>query len=450
MTPHGSKMSQHLSQAQLAAYNERTLYRDELSTVDSHLASCDECHERLTRIAPAKFTASLASDSGEVPFHLDYEQHLEPYVDGTANDIDREIVESHVALCSACATDLKDLLEFKQQPVAATTADTPASSRWKQWFPQLSFLPSPAWATAVIAVFVGIMGVVLWAAYPAFRRAEQADIVPPPSNNLKQEPQVEQPSPAPSEHIAQENPPSNQPPKNGTNVPAPSNDQPLITVYDGDGQLVLTQRGRLEGLEELPQDLRASVERALTTSELPASPGLAGWTTDAGHLRGGNELYGTFVPLAPTNVVVVTDRPEFRWGALDSAQDYTVTIYDSNSRLVATSGPVTGTEWTTPTPLARGTVYSWQISAQKDGEKVVSPKPPLPEARFRVLDQRAFVTLAKLKKSVGRSHLVMGVFYWKHGLIEESEREFEALAKANPNSATVKGLLTSIRSIRGP
>ena len=42
----------------------------------------------------------------------------------------------------------------------------------------------------------------------------------------------------------------------------------------------------------------------------------------------------------------------------------------------------------------------------------------------------------------------MGVFYWKHGLIEESEREFQALANANPNSTAVKELLASIRSTR--
>ena len=65
-----------------------------------------------------------------------------------------------------------------------------------------------------------------------------------------------------------------------------------------------------------------------------------------------------------------------------------------------------------------------------------------------VLDQRAVVALAKLKKSAGSSHLVMGVFYWKHGLIEESEREFQELAQANPNSTAVAELLASIRSIR--
>jgi hypothetical protein len=72
----------------------------------------------------------------------------------------------------------------------------------------------------------------------------------------------------------------------------------------------------------------------------------------------------------------------------------------------------------------------------------------LPEARFRILDQPAVAALAKLKKSAGSSHLVLGVFYWKHGLIEESRRELQALAKANPNSPAAAELLASIQSHR--
>jgi hypothetical protein len=152
--------------------------------------------------------------------------------------------------------------------------------------------------------------------------------------------------------------------------------------------------------------------------------------------------------LGPTDVVLETDRPAFRWRALDGASEYTVTIFDASLRQVATSGPVTATEWTTPNSLARGVTYSWQISALKDGKRVVSPKPPLPEARFRILDQPAVAALAKLRESAGSSHLAMGVFYWRHGLIDESEREFQALAKANPNSDAVKELLARIRSLR--
>ena len=451
MTAHDSKMSQHLSQTQLAAYNDRTLYPDELLTVDSHLASCDECHERLTRMVPAvgRPTVSPAFESGQRDFHLDYEQHLEPYVDGKASDIEREIVDSHVALCSPCAAELRDLLEFKQQPVAATTGDVRPTSRWKHWFPQLSFLPNPAWAmAAVVAMFVLVMAVVFWMTYPTSRRVEQATTLPPTPDQPKQGPENEQPSPSATVHSAQEPVPSDQLAKNGSTQPLPPSDQPRIVVYDANGQLVLTQRGRLEGLEDLPPDLRESVERALVTSRLPASPALSGFYSGASNLRGDVGPQTEFAPVAPTNVVVESDRPEFRWRALDAAQDYTVTIYDSNSRQVATSGPVTGTAWTTPTPLARGVTYSWQISALKGGERVVSPKPPLPEARFKILDQAAVTKLAKLRQTFGTSRLVMGVFYWKHGLIPESEREFQALAKANPKSAVVKALLANVRSIR--
>ena len=77
-------------------------------------ATCDDCYARFTRIQPepgdeTRLPRVSSSESIEEPFHLDYDQHLVAYVDGTANNIDREIVESHVALCSECAEDLRDL-----------------------------------------------------------------------------------------------------------------------------------------------------------------------------------------------------------------------------------------------------------------------------------------------------------------------------------------------------
>ena len=406
-------MSEHLSQTQLAGYSGRTLYPDELLAVDSHLASCDECHERLTRIMPGPLF-----ESGEEPFHLDYDQHLAPYVDGTANEIDREIVDSHVAQCSTCADELSDLLTFKEQPVAAKVG---TSSRRKQWLPRWRLLSNPALAAAVvIAVFVLTMAVIWWTKYPTSRPVEKVET---------------KPSPAPTAETTPSTP----------DVAKQPREEPLIVLNDAGGQVTVNQQGRLEGLQELPPDLRESVEKALATRQLRASPALTGWTTGAANLRSGLEQQSTFAPLNPTDVVVETDRPTFRWRALEGGRDYVVTVFDDKLRQVATSGPVNGTEWTTPTSLARGVTYSWQISAVKDGEKVVSPKPPLPEARFRVLDQPAVAELAKLKKSAGTSHLVMGVFYWKHGLIEKSVREFRALAKANPNSAAAKELLASLR-----
>jgi hypothetical protein len=420
-------MSEHLSQAQLAGYRGRTLYPDELLAADRHLASCDECHERLTRILPA---VGKLDESREGPFHLDYDQHLEPYVDGRANDIDREIVDSHVAVCSECAADLKDLLAFKQPPVAVV----PTSSRWKQWWPQWRLLPNPALATAVvIAVFIVAMAVLLWATYPTSRRNERVGTGSPEPDKKA----LEQPSPPLADHATRTNSPATQ--------PTPAREEPLIVLNDAGGQVIVNQRGRLEGLDELPPDLRDSVERVLVTRKLHASPALTGWTTGAANLRSEFETQSTFAPLNPLDVVIETDRPTFRWRALEDAHEYIVTIYDAKLRQVGSSGPVDGTEWTTANSLERGFTYSWQISASQDGKKVVSPKPPLPEARFRILDEASVVALAKVKESAGSSHLALGVFYWTHGMIEESEREFQALANANPNSPAATQLLRSIR-----
>jgi len=370
------------------------------------------------------------------PFHLDYDQHLEPYVDGKANDIDREIVDSHVALCSQCATELRDLLTFKQQPVAVISGDARTASRW--W---ARLLPNPAWATAaVIAVLILATAVVLWTIYPAFRRVEQVQTGPPQSD--KQAHEKEQPSPASTQ---QQTTQTNSPPGHAE---AALREEPLIVLNDAAGQVTLNQRGRVEGLDELPPDLRESVGRALATHKLRASPALTGWSAGAGSLRGEVEGQSTLAPLDPTDVVIETDRPTFRWRALESARHYVVTIYDAKLRQVGSSGPITGTEWTTPNSLARGVTYSWQISASTNGQTIVSPKPPLPEARFRILDQAGVIALGKLKETAGSSHLAMGVFYWKHGLLEESEREFQALADANPNSTAATELLANIRSLR--
>src|ERR1043165_7555473 len=138
---------EHLSNTQLAGYLERSLEPEELLAVDRHLASCDPCYQRLIRLSPGKTFSFGAEDE---PFHLDYEQHLERYVDGKANDIEREIVDSHVALCSKCAADLKDLREFKQQTVVSGT-----SSGWRQWLPQLPLRWVAAGAAAAVVVLAG-------------------------------------------------------------------------------------------------------------------------------------------------------------------------------------------------------------------------------------------------------------------------------------------------------
>jgi hypothetical protein len=81
-----------------------------------------------------------------------------------------------------------------------------------------------------------------------------------------------------------------------------------------------------------------------------------------------------------------------------------------------------------------------------DGEKVVSPSASAPEMKFAVLSTTDAQELMRLRKS--NSHLALGVFYGRAGLLDEAEREFQNLIKLNPDSELPKKLVQSVRAIR--
>jgi anti-sigma factor RsiW len=439
-------MTEHLSNIQLAGYGVRTLDSDDLLAVDRHLAACDFCHERLTRLS------SEASDrhehderSMEEAFHLDYEEHLAAYVDGTASDIDREIVESHVALCPHCAADLRDLQLFSEQPVRTKTldADTVRVSPWRRGWGQVGWQWSPQFSAALlVAIFIlgATVGVLLWTTRSSQRPVEQAGSSASPEaiKETDKESTSAVPQPTADKIAAQ---PSPEPQENR------DQQEQLVALNDAGGRVTLDQRGELAGLEPLPPDLRLAVQTALTTRQLNVPPHLADLSV-AGRLRDGNAEQNTFLPLEPIGIIIESDLPTFRWRALEGASAYSVSIHDSRLRSVENSGRLAGTEWTPSRPLKRGVTYTWQIRALTDGTTVISPKPPAPEARFRVLDQAALTSLESVRRVNGSSHLALGVSYWKHGLIDRAEREFEALVTANPGSPVAAQLLTSLRAQR--
>jgi hypothetical protein len=99
-------------------------------------------------------------------------------------------------------------------------------------------------------------------------------------------------------------------------------------------------------------------------------------------------------------------------------------------------------------PLARGEVYSWQVKATKDGQEVTSPRPPAPQAKFRILDQAKVNELAKARRAYGSSHLTLGLLYADAGLLKESEQELLKLQNANSDSELVRKLLRHVQALR--
>ena len=88
------------------------------------------------------------------------------------------------------------------------------------------------------------------------------------------------------------------------------------------------------------------------------------------------------------------------------------------------------------------------MKAIKDGQEVTSPRPPAPQAKFRVLDQAKASELTKAKRAYGSSHLTLGLLYAEAGLLKEAEAELRLLRRANPDSEIVKNLQRQIQAMR--
>src|SRR5262249_17154282 len=143
-----------------------------------------------------------------------------------------------------------------------------------------------------------------------------------------------------------------------------------------------------------------------------------------------------------------TDRPTFQWQKLEGASNYTISVFDTSFNKITDSGSLQTITWHCNVSLKSGVTYLWQVTAVKDGKEITSPVVPEPEAKFRVLSRSASAELAQIKEQSGDSHLIMGTFYVRNGLLDDAEREFQALVTANPDSVVAKKLLANVRSVR--
>jgi hypothetical protein len=223
----------------------------------------------------------------------------------------------------------------------------------------------------------------------------------------------------------------------------------IARINDGESQVVLDREGKLSGLDQLPAPYQQMIKAALAKQRLEKSPLLAGLTRSGSSLMSGGDNQGNqFSIIEPVGKVLQSERPIFRWSHLEGATGYVVEVYDGKFNPVATSPQITNNSWTSPIPLKRGGIYSWQVKAHKDGQELISPRPPARQAKFRILDQARANELSQARRSYPSSHLTLGVLYARAGLLDEAERELRDLQEANPNSAIVRQLLANIRAMR--
>ena len=154
-----------------------------------------------------------------------------------------------------------------------------------------------------------------------------------------------------------------------------------------------------------------------------------------GAVRGGGS--GSAHPLRavePFRSAVLEARPRFSWTPVRDAQSYRVAVFDADYEEVAHSEALNGTSWRPSKPLPAGVDLSWHVVADTAAGEMSSAGSDRAEAVFRVLAPKEASEVDLGVAQYPDSHLLRGLLYRRHGLLDDAEREFRSLAEQNPDS----------------
>lgn len=422
-------MSDHLSTQLLDRYHERRLEPRELLALDDHLATCAACRDMMRDMEPRR-ASLLALRAGlqtvqPTPDHLQKEQ-LAAYTEGHLDEVDLELAESHLESCAQCAAQAQELRDSAGKrarifPISAPVETSPPALQTRliaAWERLLSIPQSLRIAAVCAMTALLVIAVVLWLR----------------SETDKQEIVEHPPAPQPS-------------------VTPPQGPQPETPTFralnDGGEQITLDSQGNVTGLESLSPADQQRVKTALITGRVQTPKALRD-LSDSSAASMGRPDGSAFTLIRPVGRIVESDRPTFRWRPLGGAIAYQVTVTDPEGgyKEVAASPELQDTKWTVEGRLERGRIYNWQVIAHTNSGEVKAPAPDAPEAKFKVLEQAKANEVARAKRAYAGRRLVLGLVYAQAGLLDEAEREFEALVRANPQSDVAKNLLDDLRAGR--
>jgi len=303
-------MSQHLNTEDLETFRKKTAHPKELVRIDRHLMECSACREQLALGVSTDFGAKLM-DEDDDSFHLSYEQ-IEAYVQSLVDDIDREIVTSHIEFCSECAERVENLQSFAK------------------------VLEAPPMVDAAVARPAAIRPVVVAAAHPG-----PADLAW--SNRI------------------------------GSWFRMPALNYALIGTITGvlvvgfvflqRNMLFIQNSGATAALintfPPVDQNLINSTVNA-PTSEMPdllSQVLAAGPSSDS--------------LTEPKAQVIRETRPVFRWRAVADSDNYRVEVRRGTETIAMKE--VQGTEWRPDSDLQRGAVYTWSMTPYRNGTAMIPP-----------------------------------------------------------------------------
>lgn len=423
-------MAEHLSGQAIELYRRRQIDAAERRRTDAHLAVCQDCLKRVLNaehsvLAVDALTEAFLPSVGEEPFHLS-DSELTRHLTGSIAKADQTILESHLAICVPCKGRISVLAADHLSRAFDSEDQTPKwrFQPWRAW--GLSVPTQVAVAIAVVGFL--LLGIVLWRQKSSFSAREES------AGNTSRETPTASPPADPSKEATPK-------PGDGPDASTPS---VLATLRDNNREIRLSQDGKLSGLEEFDESAKRMVKATLAGESLAKPKVLDDLSSPPIKLLGDPPGDTTFELIGPFGRVIAEDRPTFKWRVFSGAASYVVSIFDENFNRLARSPVLSKTDWTAAAPLPRGRVYSWEVTATKDGKEITAPVAPALRAEFRILETEKVSALTKLKQQRPVSHLALGLMYAHLGLVPEAEGQFRQLAKENPDSATARKLLRTL------
>jgi hypothetical protein len=419
-------MRAHLTAEQMQNYLVRRVSVDELGELSEHLHGCRTCYGAYLSVLQRRFPIEIDFDElgGLKGWHLEG-QELADYIEGRMSELDFDYARLHLQECVACEQRVNDAsrnwLEYAPSR-KSTTERHPAP--WREYLPGFQSTSSPHSRRAAALVLVIGFALILWGLMQLKRHEPQVAIVP-----VSEEPATE-PSP-----VKETTPPKDSKPGAGS-------DPNRRTESLAKGQPASSPH-RNAGAAEREND----IETALLARALVMPPSIESFDkSPALAVRGSTTHVESFAVVSPFSTLIPDEQPTFTWTALSGAASYTVSVYDSNLHLVRASQPLTETQWSIPDRLRRGMLYTWTVTAVRDGKEIIAPALPT-RAEFTVIDESERRKLNRRIKSTV-SHAARGVIYAEAGLLEEAEQELRTHLTLSPTDDRAKKLLETVESWR--
>jgi len=363
---------------------------------------------------------------------------LDALTRGRADDVDREAAAEHLETCAQCAEDLADRRAMQAAIEAAAFRPQAGAAA----------APDPAVAASVRTVVPWQSGQRLLAVAGLAAAAALAVAVATsvwPRSGGGEAPQARAATPP----VVPSTPPSTTPLAT-LSTPAPT----AAPASGSTAALMSAPTGVAAGESTLTADERALVDRVLASGrvELPPDAHLLAGT--AGTLLGGaagssgDASAVSFGPVTPRGTALLAPRPVFTWQRLPGATAYTVRVFDERFQEVA-RGRVAGTAWTPSADLARGTTYSWQVTAHRAGEEVTAPAPPQPEALFRMVTADVAARAEARRARLEADPLALGILQAEAGLVADAAASFaRAAGGATGGTASALALRSRATALR--